>query len=66
MDSKTEFKDMVGLLLWLEPCHGRDLSSLGRTSKGEEEGMSPSMSMSSCSACRSAWGWMRNLERVYW
>ena len=49
---------MTGVLKW------KDIGSLGRTGRGDEEVL-PSMSMTSWSAWSSAWGWMRSQLRAY-
>lgn len=38
----------------------KDTDSSGRTGKGDEGGVLPSMSMTSWSAGSVAWGWMRS------
>ena len=50
---------MTGVLEW------KDTGPLGRTGRGDEEGVSPSMSMTSWRAWSSAWGWMRSRLRAY-
>lgn len=44
---------MTGVLEWM------DAGSLGSTGRGDEEWVLPSMSVTSCSAWSSAWGWRR-------
>ncbi|CAN0329528.1 unnamed protein product [Bubo scandiacus] len=50
---------MTGVLEW------KDTGSLGRTGRGDEVGVLPSMSMMSWSAWSSAWGWMRSQPIAY-
>jgi len=50
---------MSGVLGW------EDTGSLGKTGKGDEEEVSPSMSKISWSAWSSAWDWMRNPRLAY-
>jgi len=45
---------MTGVLEW------KDTESLGRTGRGNEGGVSPSMSVTSWSEWSSTWGWMRS------
>jgi len=42
----------------------KDTSSLGGTSRGDEEWMSPSMPVTSWSAWSSAWAWMRSQPKA--
>jgi len=48
-----------------EVLEWKDTGSLGRTGRGDEEGVSPSMSMASWRAWSSAWGWTRSQPRAY-
>jgi len=50
---------MTGVLGW------EDTGSSGKTGRGYEEEVSPSMSKISCSAWRSTWDWMRSPQRAY-
>lgn len=50
---------MTGMLEW------KDTGSLGRTEKEEEADVSFSTSVTSWSAWRSAWGWMRSQPTAY-
>jgi len=45
---------MTGVLEW------KATNFLGRTGRGDKEGVLPSVSVTSWSACSSAWGWMRS------
>jgi len=50
---------MTGVLGW------KDADSIGRTGRCDEEGVLPSMSVTSWSAWSSAWDWMRSHLRAY-
>jgi len=49
---------IIGVLEW------NDTGFLGRTHWGDEEGMSPAVSMNSWSLWSSAWRWMRSRPRA--
>jgi len=50
---------MTGALEW------KDTDYSGRTGRGDEEGVLPSMSMTSWRAWSSTWGWIRSPLRRY-
>jgi len=50
---------MTGVLEW------KDTGFLGKTGRENEEGLSPSVSMTRWSAWSSTWGWMRSQPRAY-
>jgi len=50
---------MTGVLEW------KDAGSLGRTGRGDEEGVSPSVSMTSWSTYSSSCGWIRSRSRAH-
>lgn len=57
-------RDVVGWLLWLELWKAKTRSSLERKGQEDEEGLSPSDTMTLWSAGHSTWGWMRGQPRA--